>query len=96
MNQKIKSPFDTIISLLRTEKSTELLPLNKYLFLVNLKANKLMIKQAIEQIYKVKVAKVNVALARGKTKRVRFKMGKTPDWKKAIVTLKQGHNIEVT
>lgn len=92
----MKSAFDTAISLLRTEKGTELLPLNKYIFVVQKKANKFQIKQAIEQIYKVKVSKVNTQVAPGKTKRVRYKLGRTADWKKAIVTLKQGHKIEVT
>ena len=92
----MKSPYDTVLSLLRTEKGTELLPLNKYIFLVDMQANKLQIKQAIEQIYKVKVTQVNTTKARGKTKRVRFKQGKTADWKKAIVTLKAPDKIEVT
>ena len=92
----MKTLYDTVISLLRTEKGTDLLPLNKYIFLIDMKANKFQIKEAIEQIYKVKVAKVNTAIVSGKTKRVRFKEGKTSDWKKAVVTLKQGHKIEVT
>ncbi len=89
-------PYDTVLSLLRTEKGTELLPLNKYLFVVDKRTNKLQIKKAVEQIYKVKVDAVNTAIVSGKTKRVRFKEGRTADWKKAIVTLKQGHKIEVT
>lgn len=92
----MKTPYDTVISLLRTEKGTELLPLNKYLFLVAMRANKLQIKEAVEQIYKVKVAMVNTQVASGKVKRVRYKIGRTSDWKKAIVTLKEGHKIEVT
>lgn len=92
----MKTPFDTIKSLLRTEKGTSLLPLNKYLFLVEMKANKHQIKDAIEQIYKVKVAKVNTVIVSGKVKRVRFKAGKTSDWKKATVTLEPGQKIEVT
>ena len=92
----IKTPYDTAISLLRTEKGTDLLPLNKYIFLVDMKANKFQIKEAIEQIYKVKVTKVNTTVVSGKTKRVRYKLGRTADWKKAIVTLKEGYKIEVT
>lgn len=91
-----KTPYDIIISLLRTEKGTQLQPLGKYLFLVAKGVNKLQIKQAIEQIYKVKVVRVNTAIASGKTKRVRSQVGRTPDWKKAIVTLKPGDTIEVT
>jgi len=92
----MSTPYDTVISLLRTEKGTDLLPLNKYLFLVQMKSNRIQIKEAVEEIYKVKVAKVNTAIVSGKLKRVRFQAGKTADWKKAIVTLKQGHKIEVT
>jgi large subunit ribosomal protein L23 len=89
-------PYDTVLSLLRTEKGTELLPLNKYMFVVDKKANKLQIKKAVEQIYKVKVDAVNTIIVSGKNKRVRFKEGRTADWKKAVVTLKQDHKIEVT
>jgi len=92
----MRSPYDVVISLLRTEKGTDLLPLNKYLFLVDKRANKIQVKEALEQIYKVKVAKVNTAVVSGKPKRVRYKSGRTADWKKAIVTLKEGHKIEVT
>ena len=92
----MQTPYDIVISLLRTEKGTQLLPFNKYVFLVAMKANKFRIKEAIEQIYKVKVAKINTAVVSGKTKRVRYKLGRTSDWKKAVVTLEQGHKIEVT
>lgn len=92
----MKTAYDTVISLLRTEKGTELLTLNKYIFLVEMKANKFQIKKAIEQIYKVKVAGVNTVIVSGKPKRVRFQVGRTADWKKAIVSLKEGHKIEVT
>lgn len=92
----MQTPYDTIISLLRTEKGTTLLPFNKYIFLVNKRANKCQIKNAVEQIYKVKVAKVNSAIVPGKLKRVRFQLGRTAEWKKAIVTLKAGYKINVT
>ena len=89
-------PYDIVLSLLRTEKGTDLLPLNKYIFLVSMRSNKLQIRKAIEDIYKVKVAGINTMVVNGKTKRVRFKQGKTADWKKAVVTLKTDHKIEVT
>ena len=54
------------------------------------------IKKAVEDIYKVKVGSVNTVSMRGKAKRVRYAVGKTPDWKKAIVTLKEGNKIDVT
>ncbi|OGW75166.1 MAG: 50S ribosomal protein L23 [Omnitrophica bacterium RBG_13_46_9] len=92
----MRDPYSIVISILRTEKGTHLLPINKYLFWVEKNANKLEIKSAVEEIYKVKVKKVNTTAVRGKNKRVRLVEGKTPDWKKAIVTLKPGEKIEVT
>ena len=92
----MKTPYDAVMHLIRTEKGTELLPLNKYTFLVNINANKFQIRSAIEKIYKVKVAKVNTTIKYGKTKRVRYKTGKTADWKKAIVTLRPGQKIEIS
>ena len=92
----MKTPYDTLVSLLRTEKGTELLPLNKYMFIVGMKANKIQVKEAVEQIYKVKVTKVNVLIAPGMAKRVRYQLGWTADWKKAIVTFNQGDKIDVT
>jgi len=92
----MNSPYDIVKSMLRTEKSTLLLPDNKYLFWVDKKSNKVQIKKAVEEIYKVKVDNVNTLMQRGKLRRVRFVQGKSPDWKKALVTLKQGSKIEVT
>ncbi|MDD4237540.1 MAG: 50S ribosomal protein L23 [Desulfotomaculaceae bacterium] len=78
-----------------TEKSTSLLQDNKYTFEVDLKANKTEIKQAVESLFKVKVEKVNTMHVKGKLKRVRQIQGRTPERKKAIVTLKQGDKIEI-
>lgn len=88
--------YDIIKSLVRTEKSTLYEPFNKYLFLVQKEANKIQIKRAVEEIYKVKVSDVNTAIYRGKMKRVRQEIGKSSDKKRAIVTLKEGHKIVVT
>ena len=85
---------DIIKALIRTEKSTVYEPLGKYLFLVNKSANKIQIKQAVEQLYKVKVKNVNTFISLGKLKKVRYQLGRTPDFKKAIVTLKTGQKIE--
>lgn len=82
--------------MIRTEKGAILLPLNKYLFMVDKNANKIEIKRSVEDIYKVKVGSVNTVMMRGKAKRVRYTVGYTPDWKKAIVTLKEGSKIDVT
>ncbi len=90
----MRNSFDTIKALIRTEKSTLAEPLGKYLFRVDLSANKLDIKQAVEEIYKVKVKSVNTVISSGKLKRVRHQLGKTPDSKKALVTLKEGQKID--
>ena len=92
----MKSPYSVIISPLRTEKGTNLLLFNKYLFCAAKSANKIEIKNAVEEIYKVKVERVNTQTVKGKKKRVRLVEGKTSDWKKAIVTLKAGEKIDVT
>jgi large subunit ribosomal protein L23 len=69
---------------------------NKYLFRVTKEANKIEVKKAVEEIYKVKVDSVNIMNVRGKKKRVRFREGMTSSWKKAIVTLEPDNRIEVT
>lgn len=80
-----------------TEKATrESEERGKYCFDVDRHANKHEIRRAVESAFKVKVRSVNVLSARGKLKRVRWQVGKTPDWKKAIVTLKKGDKIEYT
>jgi large subunit ribosomal protein L23 len=77
-----------------TEKSTALQTQNKYAFEIADRANKLMVRQAVEKAFKVKVTGVNVVTMQGKTRRVGRRMIKTEPWKKAIVTLKQGDKIE--
>ena len=91
----MKDPHDIVKGMIRTEKGAILLPLNKYLFWVAKDANKIEIKKAIEDIYKVKVDSVNTITMRGKAKRVRYAVGKTPDWKKAIATLEEGSKIDL-
>lgn len=91
----MREPYVVLKGLLRTEKGTTITPLNKYLFSVDSSSNKVDIKRAVEHIYKVRVASVNTVSMRGKLKRVRYKLGKTPDWKKAVVTLAEGSKIEV-
>jgi len=88
----MKDPYKIIHSILVTEKSTELADaLNKYTFRVDRRATKPEIRWAVEQIFDVKVASVNVMNRKGKRKRVRFgPYGKRPDWKKAVVTLSEG------
>ncbi|MCL6634692.1 MAG: 50S ribosomal protein L23 [Peptococcaceae bacterium] len=91
----MKDPYDIIKRPVVTEKSTSLFQDNKYTFVVDPKANKTEIKQAVEKIFKVKVEKVNTMRVKGKFKRVRNVLGKTPDIKKAIVTLRKGDKIEI-
>ena len=72
-------------------------PLNRYSLVVDRRANKVSIRQAVEELFKVKVLRVNTLNCRGKERRKRtMHAGKTPDWKKAIVTLKQGDRINLT
>ena len=84
-----------IKALLTTEKSSAYLPGGKYLFLVNNAANKIQIKKAVQQAYKVKVKSVNTFVSMGKLKRVRHQLGRMADTKKAVVTLAAGQKIEV-
>jgi large subunit ribosomal protein L23 len=90
----MKNSYDIIKALIRTEKSTTKEPQGKYLFLVDKSSNKIQIKHAVEEIYKVKVNNVNTLISSGKLKKVRYQLGKTPDIKKALVTLKKGEKIE--
>ena len=78
-----------------TEKSMNLLVDNKYTFIVDNKANKTEIKNAIEDIFKVKVDKVYTLNVKGKPKRMGRFEGKTRDRKKAIVLLKPGNKIKL-
>jgi len=68
---------------------------HQYTFRVDRGANKIEIKEAVQDIFKVKVLRVNTAHMQGKNKRVRFHAGRTSSWKKAVVTLKPGDKIEL-
>lgn len=90
------NPYEVIKRPIITEKSTGLKEKeNKYIFVVDKKANKQEVKQAIEELFKVKVEKVNTANFPGKKRRLGVHEGYRPDWKKAIVTLKEGQRIEL-
>ncbi len=80
-------PEDIIIAPVVTEKSNDGLQEGKYTFKVNKKATKVDIAKAVEKLFEVKVLKVNTINVSGKTRRVGRNVGKTPDWKKAIVTI---------
>ncbi len=83
----MRSPHDIIIKPLVTEASMDNMADKKYTFVVDKKANKTEIKNAIEQIFGVKVQKVNTMNMIGKKRRMGVHVGKRPNWKKAIVSL---------
>ena len=88
--------YDIIVSPAITEKSTLASERNQVVFNVASKATKPEIKAAVEALFGVKVAAVNTLVRKGKTKRFRGTRGRQSDVKKAIVTLAEGHGIDVT
>jgi large subunit ribosomal protein L23 len=88
------NPRDVLLRPLITEKASSMMQDNKYTFVVPLTANKVEIRQAVENIFKVKVMVVNTVRVMGKTKRMGKTQGKRPDYKKAIVKLAPGQTIE--
>jgi large subunit ribosomal protein L23 len=88
--------YDTILAPLITEKATLLSEQNKVVFRVAANATKVEIAAAVEELFKVKVTKVNTLIQKGKTKRFRGRMGRRSDVKKAIVTLQDGQSIDIT
>lgn len=86
---------DIILRPVISEKSTGAMAENKYTFEVHPDANKSQVKKAVEEIFKVKVTKVNTINVEGKMRRYGKYMGKRPDRKKAIVTLAEGHSIKI-
>jgi large subunit ribosomal protein L23 len=93
----MNAPYDIIDTVRLTEKATLLGEKhNQYVFRVARHANKIQIKQAVEQLFKKSVVKVNTCNYAGKKKRERTaSYGLKSDWKKAIVTLKEGDRIEL-
>ena len=88
--------YDSILSPVVTEKSTILSEINKVVFKVNSLANKKTIKKSIEKIFKVNVVKINIINKQGRIKMARGKKAKVRGYKKAIITLKKGQNIDLT
>lgn len=84
-----------IIAPITTEKNLERQADHQYTFRVDKGANKIEIKEAVEKIFKVKVVRVNTAHVEGKNKRVRFHIGRTSSWKKAVVKLRPEDKIEL-
>ena len=87
--------LDTIISPAITEKATSLSQYNKVVFKVHKNASKSVIKKNIEKIFKVNVVKINTINLKGKVKMVKNKKSFKSGYKKAIVTLKKGQNIDL-
>jgi large subunit ribosomal protein L23 len=91
----VEEVYDIIKRPLVTEKSNrQKESQNQYVFEVDRKANKIEIKRAVEQLFKVKVDRVNVSRVHGKVKRLGRNVGKRPDWKKAVVLLREGNRID--
>jgi large subunit ribosomal protein L23 len=87
-------PRDIILKPVISEKSYDMISINRYTFEVAKTASKPQIAQAITDIFGVTVTSVNTMNVTGKPRRVRAAKGKTRDWKKAVVTLKEGDSIE--
>ena len=88
--------YDSILNPLLTEKSTILSEMNKLVFKVNRSSNKRSVKKSIEKIFKVNVVKVNILNKQSRVKISKGKKIKVRGYKKAIVTLKKGQNIDLT
>tara|TARA_B100001769_G_C21858915_1_gene465253 strand:+ start:167 stop:460 length:294 start_codon:yes stop_codon:yes gene_type:complete len=88
--------YDKIVSPIVTEKSTNLSEQNKIIFNVPKKSNKKNLKLSIEKIFKVDVTKINIINKRTRYKTTRGKKVKVKGYKKAIITLKKGQNIDLT
>jgi large subunit ribosomal protein L23 len=90
--------FDIIKTVRLTEKGTmQSEKHNQYTVVADRRANKVEIRQAVQELFKVKVVNVNTLNVRGKARRQQTKQaGKCPDWKKAVVTLKRGDKIVLT
>jgi large subunit ribosomal protein L23 len=88
--------YDVILSPIITEKATNASERNQVMFRVAKHATKPQIKEAVEKLFDVKVKSVNTLVRKGKHKAFRGRFGEQSDIKKAIVTLEEGHRIDVT
>ncbi len=95
-NISLDKAYDIIKKPITTEKSTNLQQFNQYSFVVSKNSNSFEIKSAIEQIFKVKVSKVNTSILRGKGKTFKGQYGFRKDIKRAIVTLVEGNTIDAS
>jgi large subunit ribosomal protein L23 len=92
---RIYNPRDILLRPVVSEKSYGLLDEGKYTFVVDPNANKTQIKQAVEEVFRVKVTGVNTLNRQGKRRRTRFGWGKRIDTKRAVVTLAEGDRIDI-
>ena len=92
---RVYNPRDVLLRPVVSEKSYGLLDEGKYTFVVAPDANKTQIKQAVEEVFRVKVTGVNTLNRQGKRRRTRFGYGKRVDTKRAIVTLAEGDRIDI-
>jgi large subunit ribosomal protein L23 len=86
---------EVILEPLLTEKSNGMREQQKYSFVVSPRANKIEVMKAVESLFNVTPLSCNIVSVKGKPKRVRYAMGKTSSWKKAVVTLKEGDTISI-
>ncbi len=93
---KTERLYDVIVQPVITEKSTLASESNQVVFKVAKTANKKDIKEAVEKLFDVKVKAVNTMVRKGKTKTFRGRVGRLSDFKRAIVTLEEGHSVDVT
>ena len=90
----VNSLYNVIVSPVITEKATKISENNQYVFKVTISSDKKIIKQAIEKLFKVKVKSINTTKVKGKVKIFKGTKGKRADYKKAIVSLKEGENLD--
>ena len=88
-------PYAVLLRPIITEKTTVLTGADKYVFEVDVRANKNQIREAVQVAFNVRVQEVNTMVMKGKPKRFGRKVTNRPDWKKAIVTLVPGDKIEL-
>ena len=88
-------PNEVLIAPVVSEKSYSLITDRKYTFRVHEDAHKTQIRQAVEQLFEVQVQSVNIVKVQSKPKRRGMVRGRRPGWKKAIVQLREGHEIEI-
>ena len=88
-------PNEVLLAPVVSEKSYSLIADRKYSFRVHPKAHKTQVRQAVEELFNVKVERVNISMVQAKPKRRGMRSGKKPGWKKAIVQVREGDSIEI-